>query len=467
MRPVVSMINTAEYHLAKYLDKLIKPHMSSNYMLDSTSSFLTHLKDFIFKPSDILISFDVVSLFTNVPLSETIHLIADRLYSSDSKPPFEKPVFIKLMTIATSGIFLYQDKYYRQTDGVTMGSPLGPTMANFCLGHFEEKLLHNKSNSSFTPALYLRYADDVFCVFRLGVPHENFLNSLNNMHSNLRFTSEIGPSEISFLDTFISLPTTEGGSFTSRVFRKSTFTGLMLHYSAVCPSKWKFGLIRCLVHRAYVISSTWQMFSREIDYLKGIFLRNGYPESVFSSCVKRFLDSKFSDKTSSNITDDKVETIFLVPYIGVPSVIFGRKIRDIFKKYYCIDVKIVFTSFKVKNYFSLKCRAPLPLLANVVYKFTCLRDANTTYIGKTMRHLVTRVKEHGTSSSTSSSAIRDHLQSCEPCKSSYSCDSFSIICSGRNDNEISIKEALHIKYRKPKLNRQLYTQGSSFVLNIF
>ena len=124
----------------------------------------------------------------------------------------------------------------------------------------------------------------------------------------------------------------------------------------------------------------------------------------------------------------------------------------------------MFTSFKVKNYFSLKCRAPLPLLANVVYKFTCLRDANNTYIGKTVRHLATRVKEHG----TSQSAIKDHLSSCEMCQSEYSCHkNFSVICSGRNDSEISIKEALHIKLRQPNLNKQLFTHGTSFVLNIF
>ena len=147
----------------------------------------------------------------------------------------------------------------------------------------------------------------------------------------------------------------------------------------------------------------------------------------------------------------------------MPSVIFGRKIREISKKYYCIDVKIVFTSFKVKNYFSLKCSAPLSLSANVVYKFKCLCDTNTTYIGKTARHLATRVKEH----CTLSSAIKDHLAICDLGRRDYSIDNFSIICSGRNDSEIVIKEALHIKYTHPSLNRQLHSQGSNFVLKIF
>ena len=142
---------------------------------------------------------------------------------------------------------------------------------------------------------------------------------------------------------------------------------------------------------------------------------------------------------------------------------FGRKIRAIFRKYYAIDVRIVFVSFKVKKYFSLKRRTPLPLLTNVVYKFQCLRDANQIYIGKTMRHLVTRAREHG----HSPSAIHSHLELCETCRKDFSCNLFSVLDTGKNDFEITIKEALHIKSKKPKLNKQLCTQGSSFLLNIF
>ena len=57
----------------------------------------------------------------------------------------------------------------------------------------------------------------------------------------------------------------------------------------------------------------------------------------------------------------KVETLFFIPYIGFPSITFGRKIRELFKKYYAIDVRVEFTTFKVRNYFSLKCKTPLAL----------------------------------------------------------------------------------------------------------
>ena len=92
-----------------------------------------------------------------------------------------------------------------------------------------------------------------------------------------------------------------------------------------------------------------------------------------------------------------------------------------------------------------------------------MRDANSTYIGKTIRHLATRVKEHA----TSPSAIKDHLSSCITCKDNYSCNSFKVIDSANSDFEVSIKEALHIKHKNPSLNKQLSTNGMSFILKIF
>ena len=119
-----------------------------------------------------------------------------------------------------------------------------------------------------------------------------------------------------------------------------------------------------------------------------------------------------------------------------------------------------FTTVKVKNYFSLKSRAPLPLLANAVYQFQCLCDANKFYIGKTKRHLATREREHR----QSSSAIHDHLMNCKFCKENYSVNFFKVVDRGNSDLTISIKEAIHIKLKRPNLNKQLFNFGTSSVL---
>ena len=49
----------------------------------------------------------------------------------------KKEVFIKLLRLANQEMFLYKDKLYQQHDGVSMGSPLAPTLANFFLAHIE------------------------------------------------------------------------------------------------------------------------------------------------------------------------------------------------------------------------------------------------------------------------------------------------------------------------------------------
>ena len=72
LRRVVWMLGTAEYHLAKYLVSIINENMLNTYMLDSNVSFISQLNQFSFKSSHVLVSYDVESLFTNIPLQETI-----------------------------------------------------------------------------------------------------------------------------------------------------------------------------------------------------------------------------------------------------------------------------------------------------------------------------------------------------------------------------------------------------------
>ena len=102
------MINTPEYGLAKWLDSLIKPYIPTQHTVDSTKQFIRRLKDHTFTGSEVLCSFDVVSLFTNVPLKETIKIIADYIFDAvGDRLPFSKQVFINMLEKACCGIFLY------------------------------------------------------------------------------------------------------------------------------------------------------------------------------------------------------------------------------------------------------------------------------------------------------------------------------------------------------------------------
>ena len=83
---------------------------------------------------------------------------------------------------------MYKNKLYKQIDSVTIGSSLGPTLANFFLGCLEEKLFANTDNLSLN--LYLQYIDNIYGVFDSDSTCTQFLDILNSLHKDNKFTSE-------------------------------------------------------------------------------------------------------------------------------------------------------------------------------------------------------------------------------------------------------------------------------------
>ena len=90
----------------------------------------------------MLVSFDVVSLYTNVPVLEAIQEAADRLYYGEFEtPPVSKGTFIELLKLAsTNVVMLTSDGYHVQKDGLAMGSPPAPLLANIWLSNREKHL---------------------------------------------------------------------------------------------------------------------------------------------------------------------------------------------------------------------------------------------------------------------------------------------------------------------------------------
>ena len=157
-----------------------------------------------------------------------------------------------------------------------------------------------------------------------------------------------------------------------------------------------------------------------------------------------------------------------IPFVGEISQKFKKDLDELFRNNFKIDINCIFTSHKVKNYFSLKCKTPVSLAANVVYKFSCLNDSDLFYIGKTKRHLATRVSEHLNFEKENNSAIASHIKICHQCRSEeISIKNFIILKKCNSDFETQINEAFYIQKLKPKLNSQLYNSGKSFLLNIY
>ena len=107
------------------------------------------------------------------------------------------------MHLATQGLFLYKDTLYKQIDGITIGCPLGTTLANFFMAYMKNQLLCNDLESS--PKSYLRYIVDIFAIFDDHQSCTKFLEKLNTQHPNIRFTLEQAKNGIPFLDAEIKI----------------------------------------------------------------------------------------------------------------------------------------------------------------------------------------------------------------------------------------------------------------------
>ena len=108
-------------------------------------------------------SFDVTSLFTNVPVDYTINIILDYIYVDKRiECKIKRDDFRKLLKKAITSQFVFNDVIYEQIDGCPMGNALSTYFANIFMCHLEETFMIN--NSDF-PLYYRRYVDDTFLIF--------------------------------------------------------------------------------------------------------------------------------------------------------------------------------------------------------------------------------------------------------------------------------------------------------------
>ena len=186
-----------------------------------------------------------------------------------------------------------------------MGSSLGPLMANVFMCHLEEKL----ARDGLMPHLYRRYVDDTLA----RMPNINaatmFLTTLNGPHPSLLFTMEL-PVDDRIL--FISIEIIKNGTkLETQVYRKSTNTGLLLHFNSHTDKRYKDSLLKTMLHRAYALSSTTEAFNEECAKLRSIFSHLNYPLSLIDSVISNFDSRKSASIAEINADESNIVRINL------------------------------------------------------------------------------------------------------------------------------------------------------------
>ena len=181
-------IGTSSSNLARFLSSLLSPLVPNDYSCKDTFSSVFQINNANLSKK-ILVSYDVTSLFTNILLQETIDIAINLIFNQNPNLNITRKELKKIFLFATSQThFIFNSKFYNQIDGVAMGSPLAPVLANIFMGFHESKWLneYNLNKSKF----YLRYVDDILAAFDNEKDSLNFLNFLNNRYPNIKFPIE-------------------------------------------------------------------------------------------------------------------------------------------------------------------------------------------------------------------------------------------------------------------------------------
>ena len=137
-RPILSAIETPMYKIAKFLVPILKDLTCNECSVKDSFDFA---KETLQQSSDCFMeSLDITSLFTNIPLDGTINNCSNELFDKKQYVSnLDQASFEKLLVLARKESFFIFDKtFYKKLDGVAMGSPLGPTLANRFLCYHEK-----------------------------------------------------------------------------------------------------------------------------------------------------------------------------------------------------------------------------------------------------------------------------------------------------------------------------------------
>ena len=410
LRPIISQIPTPTYQLAKSLNKLITQYIPNEYSLKSTDEFIDILKNN--NCEGILASLDDESLFTNVPVEETIKIISDCVYKNQNLPPLNIPqnILEELLRFCTTKALFRcpEGKLYNQINGIAMGSPLGPTFANFYMGSIENKILENLETK---PKIYCRYVDDIFIVVR----NEDEILSLKHKmeeDSVLKFTYEIGiGNKIPFLDVDVS---TDGSKFVTKVHRKSTDKGWCLNYKSECPNRYKVSVIRTYIRRAFKICSSEILFHQEVNKIKKVLVNNGYSNLAFDEELLKF-------KRQMNRQTDKRDKIpiYFKNQMTPSYKVDERILKTILSRNTectstdtSLDLIVYYKNMKTSNLIMQNNPHAQSKLksSNVIYRFSCPHEdcplrPREYYVGYTQTTLSRRLTMH-----LGNGAIKDHFQ---------------------------------------------------------
>lgn len=432
LRPIVSSIGSPLQELARYLARKLQPHTEKmKSYVKNADHLIELLKTETVEPEHLLVSFDVVSLFTNIPVDEALQIIRQKYQP-------EEHIIDLIKHCLKNTYFSYNDKRYRQIEGAPMGSPLSPVIANLFMEDIEVRALES---TTLKPKLWLRYVDDTFVIWTHGRNKlDEFLSHLNNIHSKIQFTMEVESlNQLPFLD--VLLKKKPDGKLGHTVYRKATHTDRYLHATSHHHPAQLHSVIKTLTTRSKRLADEENM-NKEMGFIQKALMKNGYTQKAIQQSLR-------PPKPKNEEISEEPKGKAYLPYVKgttdkISNILRKHKIDTIFK-----------TDKKISNVLR-NAKKPIPLEAQGVYEIPCL-DCNKSYVGQTNRRISVRKQEHVHSvrNHQTTSSLFQHMKATGH---SIDFDNTKMLANIEHYKSRTIREAIEIEKRPQNLNKRDDTQ---------
>lgn len=389
IRPVVAFYTDPSYYVAKYLVTWyinFADHISP-YGLKNSIELAELLHGQHFPSSARLISFDVKSMYTQIPVLKSIDIMSQHLKQIGNPDP----VIAEFQDIITKclkdNICSFKGKTYKFPDGLPMGGPLSSLTAEVFMSKLESDII-SSSNHSNRIHFWRRYVDDVICVWNgTDVQLQHFLDELNHYHPSIEFTIEIGGRVINYLDLTIQLvSSTHGLTPSLDIYRKNTFSGISIHAHSLHPPHHKMSAVLAAIHRLLSLPLSKTAIETETAQIEKIVFLNGLKIDVRRTIRKKRLQKLLNYSRQPTQTSSRRQKWIRLPYVGQTSNQLARELKR-------LDYKVGFYPLTTLGSLSM-LKDPIPQMDKPgVYKVSC-GECPAIYVGQTGRPLKERFKEH-------------------------------------------------------------------------
>jgi len=454
LRPIVSTIGSATYNLSKFLSNILANILGNNeYHIKDSWDFHNFIKDKKIPNDHILVSFDVVSLYTNIPIELAMQSISEKWSLIKNHTTIPKNEFIEATKLCLSSTFFqFNNNFFSQIYGVAMGSPISATIANLVMEYLQNNVI---KSLNFKPYFFKRFVDD--CI--LCIPKDKLqytLNKFNLYHPKLQFTHETEENNtINFLDICIQYD--QNRDIKTNWYTKTVWSGRYLNFNSNTPSKYKKSVVNTLIDRAVILSDV-KHRPKNLKKVREILENNDYPKQFTEPIIKDRVN-KIYNSNSSNLKTAETKN-----YVSLD---FNSEVNPKIKKV-LEPFKITIAEKPANNsktlYTKLKPKIPESKQTNVIYKIDC-RDCPKTYIGQTKQYLKNRTKEHQNSLrkiNENRTALSNHaIENLH----NFDFNNVQILDYEINYKKRNIKEMIHIKKTKNTVNFRTDTDNLSSVYN--